>query len=414
MPVNLDSQNISNQANLAANLEESSGEVSSINKTSMHITEGVAGTSEVNDSQGTNSSSAIPSLEAPTLPLEEVLETPVKLDAVTAQLLGVSEGVKMNMAQFNKAILDKLESKFSISSDATSTTGGLDVSKLDAEALDLFCLLLTQSSKEKMIKTFKGILETKIQERNDKQQAYIKEVNEVTQKNLDAVEAAKKAEKKAKKWGIFKAILAAVVAVITTAIAVGVTAASMGSMGPVALTIASLAIAAALASCAFTVASSGCTIAAQCTEDPELKSRFNKLSMGFGVAAMACGIVSAICSGGTSFFSGGVSMLGKILGGISSVVSGCSQMASGAGDIVLGVENIKLAELQKELANMKIDLAKLDETIALLNKLIETLTNTSEDLIKNLLEGEQQAAKELINVAQTQSELADEITAKGV
>lgn len=409
MPINLDSQNISKEENFAANLKESAGEVNSTSKIGMRITQGVAGTSKANATQGTNSSSVIPSLEAPTLLLEEVLETVVKINAEAAQLLGVSEGIKMNISEFCKAILDKLESKSSTSSDANSTKGGLDISKMDAETLSLYCLLLTQSSKEKMIQTFKDILNTKINERNDKNDAYIKEVNEVTQKNLDAVEAAKKAEKKAKKWGIFKAIISAIVAVITTVIAVTITAVSMGSMGPVAMTFAGIGIAAAIASCSLTVASSGCTIAALCTEDPETKSNLNKWAMGFGMAGMACGIASAICSGGASFFSSGVSTIGKIINGISSVVSGFSQIASGAGDIALGVENIKLAKMQKELADMKIDLAKLDETIALLNKLIEILSNTSEDLIKDLLEGEQQAAKELINISDAQSNLSNEM-----
>lgn len=362
---------------------------------------------ESRDTPQSGSSSKIPFLRAPTLPFEKITEKVVKLDAAAAQLLGVSDGTEMNMIEFIKTITSKLSSN-------ASTQGGLDTSKMDAETLALFCMLLTQSSKEKMIQSFKDLLNTKIQERNEKQASYIKETNEVSQKNLDAAKKAQEAEKKAKKWGIFKAVFNAIVSVITTVVAVAITAASFGSLGPAAMTFAAIAIAAAISSSAFSIASSGCTIAALCTEDPETQSKLNKWAMGLGISAMALGIVSAVGSGGVALLSNGGSMIGKILGGLSSMFTGFSQMLSGSGDIFLGAENIKLAELKKELADMKIDLYKLDETIAMLNKLIETLTNTSEDLIKNLLEGEQQAAKEVINISQSNSEIADEINAKGV
>ena len=422
MPVNLDSTNISNQANLLANTENA--EVATI-KTTIGIdnSQGIMGTSEAGATLGTTNSAGIPSLEAPDLPLEEVLDTVVKMDASTAQLLNVPEDAKMNITEFIKTVLDKIDSKFnknsndntetsaakdSSDSSLTSSTGGLDVSKMDAEALDLFCLLLTQSSKEKMIKTFKELLNAKIDERNTLQNKYNKELDEVTQKNVEAAEKAKAAERKAKKWGIFKAVLSAVVAVITTVAAVAVTALSFGSLGPVAMGFAIAGITCAVASCALTVVNSGITVAALCTEDAEKKATLNKWAMGIGIASAALGIAGALMSGGASFFSTATA-LSKIVSGVSSVVSGLSQVTTGAFDITEGTQNLKLAKLQKELADMKIDLTKLDADIELLNKLIDVLTNTSEDFIKNLLEGEQQAAKELINISDAQSNLAQEV-----
>ena len=419
MPVNLDSPNISNQANLLTNTGNT--EVASTKSTTgIEISQGIREISEGGNATNITSTSGLPSLEAPTLALEKVLDTVVKIsEAQTAQILGVAQGTAMNIADFYKNGFDTLANKSSkssfsnkdtITTDANGnpTTKGTNVSEMDAEALDLYCLLLTQSSKEKMIKSFKELLKTKISERTAKQEEYAAKANEVAKKNLDQTKEAEKAKKRAKFWGIFKAVLGAVVAVAATVLAIGVTAASFGSMGPVAMTLAITAVIATVASTALTLASSGVTIAALCTEDPEKQAKLNKWSMGLGIAAAAVGISAAILSGGATF---GTSMnaIAKILSGVSGVISGCSQMATGAVDIYEGVKNIELAKLQRDLADMKIDLTKLDETIALLNKLIETLSGDVEEFIKNLLEGEQQAAKELITISDEQANLAQEV-----
>ena len=419
MPVNLDSPNISNQANLLTNTGNT--EVASTKSTTgIEISQGIMEISEGGNATNITSTSGLPSLEAPTLALEKVLDTVVKIsEAQTAQILGVAQGTAMNIADFYKNVFDTLANKSSKSSSSNKdtittdangnpTTKGTNVSEMDAEALDLYCLLLTQSSKEKMIKSFKEFLKTKISERTAKQEEYAAKANEVAKKNLDQIKEAEKAKKRAKFWGIFKACLSAFVAVAATALAIGVTAASFGSMGPVAISFAVTAIAASVVSTGLTLASSSVTIAALCTEDPEKQATLNKWSMGLGIAAAAVGIYAAILSGGATFGTS-LSTLSKIFSCASGIISGCSQMATGAVDIYEGVKNIELAKLQRELADMKIDLTKLDETIALLNKLIETLSGDVEEFIKNLLEGEQQAAKELITISDEQANLAQEV-----
>lgn len=419
MPVDLNSSNISNQANILANTENA--EVASTKSTpGIDISQGIMEISEGGNSTNITSTSGLPSLEAPTLSLEKVLDTVVEItETQTAKILDVAQGAVMNIADFYKAVLDKIDSKFNKSSSSSKdtvttdangnpTAKGIDTSKMDAEALDLYCLLLTQSSKEKMIKSFKELLKTKITERTTKQEEYAAKANEVAKKNLDQIKEAEKAKKRAKFWGIFKAVLGAVVAVAATVLAIGVTAASFGSMGPVAMSLAITAVMATVASTTLTLASSGVTIAALCTEDPEKQAKLNKWSMGLGIAAAAVGIYTAILSGGATFGTS-LSTLAKILSGASGVISGCSQMATGSVDIYEGVKNIELAKLQRELADMKIDLTKLDETIALLNKLIENLSGDVEEFIKNLLEGEQQAAKELININDAQANLSNEV-----
>ncbi len=402
MPINLDA-NLS-KTDFQTNTDDIN--ISSVKAThDINNSTGITGTTEANISGKISSSSGIPSLEAPTLPLEEVINTVVKLDTQSAQALGLSAGTSMNIADFNKAILEKLDSKLG---NNTNTSSGIDISKMDGDTLDLFCMLLCQESKEKMIKTFKDLLNTKIKERSDKQQDYAKEVADVTKKNMEAIKKAKEAEKKAKKWGIFKAILGAVIAVITTVVAVAVTAVSMGSLGPVALGFACAGISLAIASAAATCVSSGLTVAALCTDDPEKKAALNKWAMGVGIAAAVMGVGAAICSGGSSIGTS-INTITKILNTGASLVSGISQISTGVIDIVQGAENIKLADLQKDLADMKIDLTKLDETIALLTKLIESLTNNIETFVEDLLKNEEKAAKELINVSDAQSNLANEM-----
>ena len=402
MTIDLNPSNISNQAGSLNNTNAENIETSVQSIQGIKISEGLSEISEEGGLSTITFSDSIPSLEAPSLPLEEVLDTVVKIDAATAQLLGVSEGVQMNIAEFNKAVLDKIDSKFS------SDTGNLDVSKMDAEALDLYCLLLTQSSKEKMIETFKTLLTEKKDERNALQNKYNKELAEVTQKNVKATEMAKAAEKKAKKIGIFKAVLSAAVAVVTTAVALGITIASLGTASAAAAIIGGFGVAFAVAGCYATVATSGVTIAALCTEDPEKKATLNKCTMGLGIASAALGIVGAIMSGGASFATAS-SALAKILNGASSIASGASQITTGALDITEGTQNIKLAKLQRKLADMKIDLTKLDADIETINKFIEILTNDIQDFVKNLLMNEQEAAKELINISDAQANLSNEV-----
>ena len=400
MPVDLNSSNISNQANILANTENA--EVASTKSTTgIDISQGIMEISEGGGLSDTPFSGSIPVLEEPTVPLENILSDVIEIsNSEKARLLGVELGTKMTGAEFIQTCLDRINERI-------GTEKGWNLSKIDSDTLSLFCLLLTQGVKEKMIKSFKELLKTKITERTTKQDEYAKKTTEASQKQVEKVKEAEKAKKRAKFWGIFKAVLGAVVAVAATVLAIGVTAASFGSMGPVAMTLAITAVIATVASTALTLASSGVTIAALCTEDPEKQAKLNKWSMGLGIAAAAVGISAAILSGGATFGTS-LSTLAKILSCASGVISGCSQMATGAVDIYEGVKNIELAKLQRELADMKIDLTKLDETIALLNKLIETLSGDVEEFIKNLLEGEQQAAKELINISDAQAKLAQE------
>ena len=85
---------------------------------------------------------------------------------------------------------------------------------------------------------------------------------------------------------ILSAIFNAIAAVIGCIVGAIITAATLGAGTAIGATIIALSVAA----CVCTLASSGCQIAAICTDDPEVKDKLNKASMGLGICGAVIGL----------------------------------------------------------------------------------------------------------------------------
>lgn len=414
---------------------------------------GITDISEVEEIFANFSSPVKPTLTAPTLQPSEVEE--LVLDENTARLLQI--GTHANIAEFSQACLAKLQqSGFFASEPKEQGKNALEkaVSQFDNESMECLCLLLTMGSKSKLVETLKETLKDKIRLRDEVNQKFLKETIDVNTKNVKTKNEQIAAEEKRKKWGIFGAILGAIVSIFATV----ATVFTCGAASPLGVV--------AIAGGVTCVASSGLNIAAACVTNPELKAKLQTFGTILGIVGTLLTIISSVgaynaaakaaaqkAAEGTMIemadLSSKAANVSKIAVGaenaaqtamngvgnwqalknflsaafkvkagaaqvsylktINAVFASISGVTSGVTNIVNSVNEMRLSELEKELAESKINLKKLDQEISILSKAIESVSNDLQQFIKDLLSNEEKAAQTIQQMMDTSLSLDRQI-----
>ena len=303
----------------------------------------------------------------------------------------------------DQATLSKLIAK--LNPTKTGSEGNSAVTAaLSEEDVDFLCVLLTQSAKSKLVETIKTKLKDAISEKTEKMNEYQKKVAECIQRNIEAAEAAKKAQQAQKRRSIFGAILGAVAAVV----GVVVTVATCGAGSALGIAAITCCVAACLCSCT----TAGLSIAQACSEknaNNKAMSLANMIigycGMAFGLASCGCGIASTVKAAAKE----GVDAVSKSLMVTQAVVDASDGIVEGAMDIELGVLGKEVAELEKLANEAKIDQEKLDQVIQLLSQFLTQLQNCVYDFIKNILDCEQSAAEILNSVQNATLEIGNHV-----
>ena len=344
-----------------------------------------------------------PSLVAPSLSLADLAESMVPLSPEMQERLGIELG-SVSLGELMKACLEKLANAQDSEKDLADLK--FDLEKMGADEIELMCLLLCQASKADLIKTLKGILKTKIAQRQAVSKEYMVKQDQI------AAEHAKVAEEvaKAKKAAILKAVLAGVFAVLGAAIAIAACVATCGAAAaPIAIAFSVVAAELSVAAACGTIVSSGLTIAALTTEDKEKEKNLNYANkivgyvvMALELAAVACSITS-IAKAGPKLATQAV----RVVDAVSGVASASESITEGSFAIAGAKRDEKIARYENDMENLKIEMERIDQDIKFLKQFIEALDTNIQALIKNVLECEQMAATELGRMLESALKLAD-------
>ena len=366
-------------------------------------------------------------LTKPSYELADLGNITIPIDSEAAESLGTKNG-ELSVSEFINVCTNKLvesgvvqkstatqETKNTPSTTSnTSTENEIDLTKLSAESLALLCLLMTQSSKSKLIDTLKNALNSKFNERKNTNDELIANKEQSAKEITESI----KAQKKSKVRGIFKAIFSAIGALIGVAIAVATTVMTAGGSSffmAAACVGLGCAIAGGICSCV----SSGLTIASLCTDDPNAQKALGKANMIIGITGAIVGLGSVICSCGSSIV-GFLTKAPKIAAEVSTKVikliktggallQAATTAEEGSLQIADGVENIKLAKALAQAADAKIRIEELDAEIKILSEAIENIQSFLEMFIKNMLEAEEKAASTINDSANNMLGIANKI-----
>ena len=371
-------------------------------------------------------------LKKPEGELSELMEANVEIPKELAEKLGLATS-KTNEAKVTVSIGIFTQAALKQHLKENDNTFGLG--NLNSETIDLLCLLLCQESKTELIETLKATLKSKVAERANLSSEYQEKTVNMANEQVEAQKAAEAA----KKASIFSAIFNAIAAVIGCIVGAIITAATLGAGTAIGATIIALSVAA----CVCTLASSGCQIAAICTDDPEVKDKLNKASMGLGICGAVIGLAASIgnlAGGAIKGFVEGAKIIGKglvkgltksilkiaknaaksaaksavkdlnkitklfeMFGNISTAIT---SMAQGGTEIASGILNIESAKTQRSLADIKIQMAKLDQEIETLVAFIDSLTKDVQKFMEDFLKNEQEAVETLHAKSDVELQLA--------
>ncbi len=394
-----------------------------------------------------------PTLTAPTVSLTEAEE--VVLDENAARLLQI--GTHSNVLELTQACLAKLQHSGLWASDPKEQNkSALEKAafQFDDESMECLCLLLTMGSKSKLVETLKEALKDKIRVRDEINQKYLKETIEVNAKNVKAKNDQIAAEKKRKAWGIFGAIVSAIVTIVATV----ATVMTCGAASPLGVL--------AIAGCTACLASSSLTIAAACVTDPVLKEKLQTAATILGIIGTLLTIISSVGAynaaakaaqkaategvmiemadlgsqaanagkvavGAENAAQAAINGVGKwqafknLLSSICTVKAGAQQIpylqtinavfasitgvTSGVTNIINSANEMRLSELEKQLAESKINQKKIDQEIAVLSKAIEICSNNLQQCIQDILANEEKAAQTIQQMMDTSLKLDRQI-----
>lgn len=312
----------------------------------------------------------------------------VKVDKDVCALLGIdvpegTEGVMVSYGDFVSKCFDKMSSAFK--------EGEIDLDKLDGNDIEMLCLLLCQSSKDKLVGILKNALAAKIDDRNALNQDLINEKEKITAEQVKAAKAAKKSKIRNILKSVF-AIVTGIVAVVASAVAVAATAGAGGAL----FVAACVGLGLSIASATCTAATSSLSIASMSISDEKVKARLEKANMAIGIAGALVGIAASVCSGVALVKAGkALSDVARIFQTLGEISDGLVQAAEGSLGVVESVENLKLADTQRKIENIKIDQEKITQTIEELTSSIDSIKNSIQEMIQNVLESESSAAKAL-------------------
>lgn len=283
----------------------------------------------------------------------------------------------------------------------------IDFSKLNADCISMLCMLLTQKSKQAQANILKSMLQNKLQLREQKSESIVNEQKKVDAENKRIEEK----QKKAKKWGIFRKVFAAIAA----AVAVVVSVASLGTASGPMMVLAGLAITAAILDTVKTsLETAGVNLSAVTGKV------LSYVSMALTIASAAGGMGMCVAKGtaGMSKMAADAtaeatkavtqqisSTTTKIATGLQSI----STIGSGISSIGEGIQNMSIAESQRKVATFTIELEKLNEEIELLQQALKDNQDWIKKIIEQFLNVESLAASEASNINDTNSHLAKQI-----
>ena len=283
----------------------------------------------------------------------------------------------------------------------------IDFSKLNADCISMLCMLITQKSKQAQANILKSMLQNKLQLREQKSDAIVSEQKKVDAENK-RIEAK---QKKAKKWGIFRKVFAAIAA----AVAVVVSVASLGTASGPMMVLAGLAITAAILDTVKTsLETAGVNLSAVTGKV------LSYVSMALTIASAAGGMGMCVAKGtaGMSKMAADAtveaskavtqqisSMTTKVATGLQAI----STIGSGVSSIGEGIQNMSIAESQRKVATFTIELEKLNEEIELLQQALKDNQDWIKKIIEQFLNVESLAASEASNINDTNSHLAKQI-----
>ena len=337
------------------------------------------------DSTTTFSDAPKPELRQPEISLEQIGEKTITVTPEMAETLNI-ESKTMTISEFIAACTEKIKGnigkselgKALVNGDGTST-------KFDNETMECLILLLTMDSKSNLIQTLRNTLQAKIKDRAAKNQEYIDKTAEQDQKNAEQIQKAKEAEERRKKWGIFGAIMSAVLAIVSAV----VTVATLGIAAPAAIV--------AVAACAVTCVGSSLSIAGIVTDNKGLQTA--------GMWAGVAGAVLSLGAGITGVFSKVAEMASKlatVMKFVATALNTVSGVSQSIFKIIDGINQMDLAEQQKKLEDLKIDMTKLDQEIKLLSDMIDKIANFIQEFMKDLFHDEEEVAsmiQQMMNAA---------------
>jgi hypothetical protein len=313
----------------------------------------------------------------------------VEVDKDVCVLLGIDvpegteEKVMVSYGDFVSKCFDKMSSAFK--------EGEIDLDKLDGNDIEMLCLLLCQSSKDKLVGVLKNALAAKIDDRNALNQDLINEKEKITAEQVKAAKAAKKSKTRS----IFKKIfsfIASAVAIVASAVAAVATAGAGGAL----FVAACVGLGLSIASATCTAVTSSLSIASMYTSNEKVKARLDKANMAIGIVGAIAGIAASVCSGVAVFKAGkALSDVAKIVQTLSEISDGLVQAAEGSLEVADGIENMKLADTRRNIANININLTKINQGIETLTQAIDSIKNSTQEMIQNILESESSAAKAL-------------------
>ncbi|MBP5191191.1 MAG: type III secretion system translocon subunit SctE [Opitutales bacterium] len=290
--------------------------------------------------------------------------------------------------------------------------------------------------------------------RDEINQKYLKETIEVNAKNVKAKNDQIAAEKKRKAWGIFGAIVSAIVTIVATV----ATVMTCGAASPLGVL--------AIAGCTACLASSSLTIAAACVTDPVLKEKLQTAATILGIIGTLLTIISSVGAynaaakaaqkaategvmiemadlgsqaanagkvavGAENAAQAAINGVGKwqafknLLSSICTVKAGAQPIpylqtinavfasitgvTSGVTNIINSANEMRLSELEKQLAEAKINQKKIDQEIAILSKAIEICSNNLQQCIQDILANEEKAAQTIQQMMDTSLKLDRQI-----
>ena len=311
----------------------------------------------------------------------------VDVDEDVCTLLGIDdteapgEKVTISYGDFVSKCFDKMSSAFK--------EGEIDLDKLEGSDIEMLCLLLCQSSKDKLVNILKNALAAGIDERNTLNSKLIAETAKLAEEQIKAAAAAKKAKTR----NIFKSIFGAVAAVVAVVAAAAAVVATAGVCGaPLVAACVGLGLSIFSATCAVTTA--GLSIGAMYTSNEKLKARLDKANMVIGITGAVAGLIAV------GFSGYGLCKAGKVLSDAVKAVQAVAQggdilvqLAEGSLGVADGLENIKLADKQRDIENININLEKINQTIEALTQRIDMLKDFIQIFIQNILESESSLVK---------------------
>ena len=337
------------------------------------------------DSTTTFSDAPKPELRQPEISLEQIGEKTITVTPEMAETLNI-ESKTMTISEFIAACTEKIKGNIGKSELGEALVNGDGTStKFDNETMECLILLLTMDSKSNLIQTLRNTLQAKIKDRAAKNQEYIDKTAEQDQKNAEQIQKAKEAEERRKKWGIFGAIMSAVLAIVSAV----VTVATLGIAAPAAIV--------AVAACAVTCVGSSLSIAGIVTDNKDLQTA----GMWVGVA----GAVLSLGAGITGVFSKVAEMASKlatVMKFVATALNTVSGVSQSIFKIIDGINQMDLAEQQKKLEDLKIDMTKLDQEIKLLSDMIDKIANFIQEFMKDLFHDEEEVAsmiQQMMNAA---------------